>query len=828
MSTIKKQERDLILPFILLLAAFLYGYGIWNDHYANTYYTTAVGSMLQSFHNFFFASLDSAGSVTVDKPPVTFWIQSLFALIFGLHGWSVILPQALAGVGSVLLVYLLVKPTYGRSAARITALVMASTPVAAAVSRTNNIDAMLVFTLLLAVWFLFRGTKSNRIGSLLAAFALIGVGFNEKMLQAYMVLPAFYLFYFLAAKVSWKRKTGVLAAGTAVMLVVSLSWAVVVDAIPADKRPFIGSSGTNSVLNLAFGYNGVSRLTGDRSTGAEFGGSGGMPNMNGNGMSAWNGEARGGGNGNTSGMDGGNSNASGVDGGRSGMGGMAGRGANGARGMGGRGSGIAAGTGVTDGQQGAVDNGQGAAQGGRPGTVDDGQETGQGGQPGGGSTGGQNGGLQGFPPGNGMNSDGRQRDWGQGGQGGFGGGGMFHTGTPGPLRLFQSDLSGQASWLLPLVAFACIGLFANLRRRNFTQKHKEAIFWLAWLVPVMGFFSIAGFFHQYYLIMMAPPIAALAGAGWIQLWSQYRERSGWRSWLLPAAILATVALQWYILHPYDSTIGSGWSIGILAAGIAATLLLVIFKGKEQSFVHTTAVAGLLVLLIGPLYWAVTPIAYGANSMTPAAGPDSNSGPGGMRMNAGSNGSGDDRGGLGGGTGGFGGGAGNSGGNEDGFGGGADNLGSGAGDFGGGTGNFGGGVGNFVGSRGSFGGRGSEGVNEALLTYLEEHNSGEQYLFAAMDYGTAGPYIIDNNASVVILNGFNASDQVYTPNSLKALVESGKVKYFLISGGGMGGGRGGNSELTTWITEHGTEVPAADWQGAGATANSGTLYEVTLK
>ncbi|MFC3750347.1 ArnT family glycosyltransferase [Paenibacillus sp. GCM10012306] len=759
MSTIKKQGPDLVLPFILLLAAFLYGYGIWNDHYVNTYYTTAVGSMLQSFHNFFFASLDSAGSVTVDKPPVTFWIQSLFALIFGLHGWSVILPQALAGVGSVLLVYLLVKPTYGINAARIAALVMASTPVAAAVSRTNNIDAMLVFTLLLAVWFLFKGTKSNRMGSLLAAFALIGVGFNEKMLQAYMVLPAFILFYLLAAKVGWKRKTSVLAASTAVMLVVSLSWAVIVDAIPADKRPFIGSSGTNSVLNLAFGYNGVSRLTGDRSTGAAFGG-GGVPNMNGNGMPAWNGEV----------PDGGNGNAFGTDGGRSGMGGMGGRGANGARGIGS------------------------------------------------------------------MDPEGQQRDRGQRGQGGFGGGGgMFHTGTPGPLRLFQSDLSGQASWLLPLVAVACIGLFASLRRRNFTQQHKEAIFWLAWLVPVMGFFSIAGFFHQYYLIMMAPPIAALAGAGWKQLWSQYREHSGWRSWLLPVAILATMALQWYILHPYDSTIGSGWSIGILAAGILATLLLVIFKGREQSFVHTTAVAGLLVLLIGPLYWAVTPIAYGSNSMTPAAGPDSNSGPGGMRMNAGfipggndPNAIGDAAGNFGGVPGNFGGSAGNFGGGAGNFGGGAGNFGGGAGNFGGGADNFGGVPGNFGGGKGGFGERGSEGVNEALLTYLEEHNSGEQYLFATMDYGTAGPYIIDKNASVVILNGFNASDQVYTPDSLKALVESGKVKYFLISGGGIGGGRGGNSELTTWITENGTEVPAADWQGAGTAANTGTLYEVTLK
>lgn len=274
MKWLKRLGSDAVLLGILLLAAVLYGYGIWNDQYVNTYYTTAVGSMLQSFHNFFFASLDSAGSVTVDKPPVTFWLQTLSALTFGLHGWSVILPQALGGVGSVLIVYLLVKPTFGKAAARLASLAMAATPVAAAVSRTNNIDALLVFTLLLAAWFLFRGIRTGRMGSLLAAFGLIGVAFNEKMLQAYMVVPAFYLFYILAARVNWKKKTGTLAACTAVLLAVSLSWAVIVDSIPADKRPYIGSSGTNSVLNLAFGYNGVSRLTGDRSTGGTGSGGG--------------------------------------------------------------------------------------------------------------------------------------------------------------------------------------------------------------------------------------------------------------------------------------------------------------------------------------------------------------------------------------------------------------------------------------------------------------------------------------------------------------------------------------------------------------------------
>ncbi|WNS41683.1 glycosyltransferase family 39 protein [Paenibacillus sp. MMS20-IR301] len=683
MNVLKKLGSDVVLLGILLLAAVLYGYGIWNDQYVNTYYTTAVGSMLQSFHNFFFASLDSAGSVTVDKPPVTFWIQSLSALIFGLHGWSVILPQALGGAGSVLLVYLLVKPSFGLAAARLAALAMAATPVAAAVSRTNNIDALLVFTLLLAAWFLFRGTWVHRMGSVLTAFGLIGVAFNEKMLQAYMVVPAFYLFYLLAARASWKKRIATLAASTAVLLAVSLSWAVIVDSIPAEKRPYIGSSGTNSVLNLAFGYNGVSRLTGNRSTGGSGDGGGmnggGMPAMNGN-MPEFSGE-------------------------------MPGMNGTGSRGM-------------APGQTGGMQGG------------DDGSRT--------------DGGGRGF--GGGAGQDGR------GGMNG-GGGGMFNTGTAGPLRLFQSELSGQASWLLPFVLFGCISIFASLRRRNFTQKHKEALFWLAWLVPAMGFFSIAGFFHQYYLIMMAPPVAALAGAGWLQLWSYYKERQGWLSWLLPAAVLATTALQVYIIRPYDDTIGSGWSAGVLIAGAAAAVLLLlmrIFKLNKTAVLRAAAVSGLLVLLIGPLYWSFTPIVYGNNSMTPAAGPDSS------------------------------------------------------------------GFGGMGGGRNS-----SPGVNESLLAYLKEHNSGEKYLFAAMDYGTAGPYIIDENESVVILNGFNASDTPYTVDSLKALVASGQVKYFLVSSGGNGGGRGGgNSEITSWITGNGTEVPAADWQGTES-GGSGTLYEVTL-
>ncbi|WNQ10854.1 glycosyltransferase family 39 protein [Paenibacillus aurantius] len=773
----RRFRLDPYVAAIALLAAFLNGFQIWTEHYANTYYTMTVASMLQSFHNFFFASLDSAGSVTVDKPPLTFWIQAASAYLFGVHGWSVILPQALAGVGSVFLMNALVKPAFGPAAGRIAALAMAATPVAVAVARTNNIDAMLVFTLLLATRVLFKAVNSGRLWTAVGAFALIGAAFNMKMLQAYMVLPAFYLFYLAASKRSWKIKAGHLAAATAVMLVLSTAWAVIVDSIPADKRPYIGSSSTNSVLELAFGYNGVSRLTGNQGPG---GGRGGIPPGGTDGMP---GAAAGSPGGQSSAADGGAGAgaAPGADGGQGGQAAAAGR-TPGATGGQAAGDGGATGTG---GAPGADGSGSGASAGQPSGFANDGQRSGRAGG-----------------------------DFGQGGPGGQGGqGGAFNTGTKGPLRLFQSELSGQASWLLPFVLFAVIGLLAGLRRRLLTRQHLESLFWLAWLLPVMGFFSIAGFFHQYYLIMMAPPIAALVGAGWNELWAQYRGGSGWRSWLLPAGVLATAAFAWFIMRPYDTVIGKGWSLGILLGGLAVSLLLALAPRLYHRLPVLAASLVGVVLFAGPLYWAATPITYGQNSMLPAAGPGGSavSGPGGMgRFPGGMAQPGGD------GTGRTGGMPGNASGAP------ADASGAPSGSAAipgdAASGSY---EGRQDGRNGGMpGGPGQESLNEKALAYLKEHNTGEEYLFAASDYGTAAPYIIDAGEKVISLGGFSGNDPVYTAAKLEELVSSGQVKYFMLSGRGMGG-RGGSSELTAWIEEHGTLIPSEEWQGTAAGSASGS-------
>lgn len=263
---------DPILAILVILAAGLSLYNINQAGDLNSYYTAAITSMVQSWHNFFFNAYDPGGFITIDKPPVAFWLQAMSAKLFGIHSWSLALPSAIGLAGSVILLYLIIKPHFGVTAARIAALILALTPIAVAVSRTNNADSTLVFFLMLASYFLFKSVRSGKLLTLCIAFGLVGVGFNTKMLQAFMVLPAFYLLYWFARKGQWKQKGLHLLTASILLGAISLSWAVIVDVTPADQRPYVGSSGTsNSVLELALGYNGISRLTG------ESGGGGNMP-----------------------------------------------------------------------------------------------------------------------------------------------------------------------------------------------------------------------------------------------------------------------------------------------------------------------------------------------------------------------------------------------------------------------------------------------------------------------------------------------------------------------------------------------------------------------
>jgi len=260
LDKLKQNWEKPAIAAILLLAAFLTCFEIWNEGYGNEFYTAAVKSMTMSWHNFFFASLDPGGFITVDKPAPGLWLQCLFALVFGVNGWSVILPEALCSVASVWVLFRMVKRSFGAAAGVLSALFLSLTPIFIAASRSNNLDAALVLVCLLSVWALLRAAEEGSLKFLILSMALLGVGFNIKTLEAYLYLPAICLVYFFAANTTWKKRILHLLIATVVLLVVSLSWALTVDLIPAGERPYVGSSTTNSELALALGYNGLDRV----------------------------------------------------------------------------------------------------------------------------------------------------------------------------------------------------------------------------------------------------------------------------------------------------------------------------------------------------------------------------------------------------------------------------------------------------------------------------------------------------------------------------------------------------------------------------------------
>ena len=240
----------------------LYLWGLGRNGWANTYYAAAVQAGTQSWKAFFFGSLDAGNFITVDKPPASLWLMELSARIFGLSSWSMLAPEAIAGALTVLLMFFAVKRTFGPLAGLIAAVAMALTPVAVVMFRYNNPDALLTLLLVGSAWAMVRALGSGRLRWLLLSAALVGLAFNTKDLQAYIVLPALVVTYFLFAPGALGHRFLQLVAAGAVLVVSTGWWLVIVDAIPAALRPYVGGSTNNTVLDLVLGYNGLGRIFG--------------------------------------------------------------------------------------------------------------------------------------------------------------------------------------------------------------------------------------------------------------------------------------------------------------------------------------------------------------------------------------------------------------------------------------------------------------------------------------------------------------------------------------------------------------------------------------
>jgi 4-amino-4-deoxy-L-arabinose transferase-like glycosyltransferase len=250
------------LTAVLALSAVLNLNRLSHNGYANIFYTAGVKSMLASWHNFLFVTFDPGGLVTIDKPPLGLWVQALSAKLFGLSPLSLLLPEAIAGVLAVAALYWVMARPFGRPAALAGAVALAVFPSFVAVSRDNNLDALLILQMILACGLALRAIESGHWRALLGCALLIGLAFNTKTLAAYLIVPPIAVAYLLCASGPPLRRVLRLLVAGLTLAIVSLSWIAFVDLTPASQRPYIGSSLNNSEFGLTFEYNGFGRVEG--------------------------------------------------------------------------------------------------------------------------------------------------------------------------------------------------------------------------------------------------------------------------------------------------------------------------------------------------------------------------------------------------------------------------------------------------------------------------------------------------------------------------------------------------------------------------------------
>ncbi|MDP4180872.1 MAG: glycosyltransferase family 39 protein [Bacillota bacterium] len=739
MKIIIKMKEKICLAAIVILSVLFNFINIGIEGYSNQYYAAGVKSMTMNLKNFFFVALDPAGFVTIDKPPFGFWMQAISAKIFGFSGWSILLPQALAGVLSVVLIYVIVKKSFGSAAGLISALCLSITPVLVAVSRNNTIDMQLVFVLLLACWALLAAAEKGKFKYLVLSMVFIGIGFNIKMLQAYMILPAVYVMYLLSSKISIIRRSVYIVAATAILLAVSFSWAIVADSIPAKDRPYIGSSSNNTVMGLITGHNGTERL----SLGNLFSNSGqnGNPGRNGPGgqfpgnQGPW-------------GNDGGFAPGGPPPGGQD-MGGQDGVGQDSSR------------------QNGGGQNSSRQNSSGQDGTGQNSSEQNSGRLDGGHRDGGfRNGsfgdGLGGGPSG------------GPGGPGGTGLSGTFGNQTPaGITRLFSKNiLSDQIVWFIPLalIGFIASAIREKLRFKLDTPKKQALVLWFMWLLPEFIYFSFnTGLFHPHYLIMMAPPIAALSGIGIVSMWKMYNE-GGWKSWFLPLALLANGSVQMLMLsYFYSSSYIVKVLMGLLAilCFVSAFALIAVkfFKSVLPQIKTALVCLAFVGICVAPAAGSAGAMFYAVDSTIPSAGLELLPKTAGSQNHA-----------------------------------------------------------NFQDGRRGFNREGGfQNFNTAdLVKFLNNNkvNGKSQIVVASAD--TAENLTLNTDLYVGSLSGFQGNEKVMSLEQFKERVKQGKIRYVLANDNNGRGGFG--NEILSWVEQNGKLVSYAQ-SDSSASSDQNTTEQV---
>ncbi|MFI6211879.1 glycosyltransferase family 39 protein [Nocardia brasiliensis] len=371
-----------------------------------------------------------------------------------------------------------------------------------------------------------------------------------------------------------------------------------------------------------------------------------------------------------------------------------------------------------------------------------------------------------------------------------GGGGMW--GSPGITRMFEPAQGGQIAWLIPAALVALVaGILLRGKAARTDRQRAGLILWGGWLLATgLTFSFMAGIFHQYYTVALAPAVAALAGAGAVLLWRERRRL--WVRLMLALAVGLTTATAWMLLS--RSVHWQPWlRWTVLVAGILATLVALVPARRKLAVVSALTIA--FTGLAGPTAYAVDTIATAHEGSIPSAGPNVGRfgmfGPGpwgegmpGGRMPHGDGGQGPGHQGMPGGPA---------------AGQGREMLGGPAGGL-----------------------LGASKPSDKVVALLAQNGGTYTWAAAAIGSNSAAGFQLATELPVMPIGGFNGSDPSPTLDQFKQYVAEGKIHYFIGSnrgereGGPGDGGQSTSNQITQWVKDNYT---ATEVDGV-------TLYDLT--
>jgi 4-amino-4-deoxy-L-arabinose transferase-like glycosyltransferase len=226
------------------------------------FYDAAVRSMTLSWHNFFFGAFEPSASVSIDKPPVDLWLQVASVKVLGFSSTTLKLPEALAGIVSVPLLFEAVRRLWSATAGIAAAAALAVLPIEVITARSDTMDAVMMALLVLALLLIARAIETGRAGWLLGGAAALGVAFDVKLLESLVALPGLAVLAAVGMPGTLPKRAMQLAGAAAVYVVVALAWLTATLLVPAHDRPYAIGSTNGSAWNAAFVFNGKDRISG--------------------------------------------------------------------------------------------------------------------------------------------------------------------------------------------------------------------------------------------------------------------------------------------------------------------------------------------------------------------------------------------------------------------------------------------------------------------------------------------------------------------------------------------------------------------------------------